>query len=52
MYRRKHHKRIVQLEGVATDGKLPFPLITTGERFIKYRGKRQRTEAWLQGEHE
>jgi hypothetical protein len=52
MYRRKHHKRTFQLRGVATDGKIPFPLITIGERFIKCRGQRKRKEAWFQGDHE
>ena len=40
MYTRKHHKRIVQ-SGVATpDGKIPFPLMTKGGRFIRCRGQR------------
>jgi hypothetical protein len=57
MYMRKHHKRTVQSGGEAPDGKIPFPLMTKGERFIKCRGQRQiyqmqRTEAWFQGEHE
>jgi hypothetical protein len=47
---RKHHKRIVQSGGGNSDGKIPFPLMTKGERFNKCRGKRQRTEAWFQGE--
>jgi hypothetical protein len=57
MYMRKHHKRTVQSGGVAPDGKIPLPLMTKGERFIRCRGQRkiyqmQRTEAWFQGEHE
>ena len=56
MYMRKHHKEIVQSRGVASDGKIPLPLMTKGERFIRCkglircRGKRQRTKAWFQGE--
>jgi hypothetical protein len=59
MYTRKHHKRTVQSGGAAPDGKIPFPLMTKGERFIRCRGQRhgsiyqmQRIEAWFQGEHE
>jgi hypothetical protein len=37
---RKHHKRTVQSGGVAPDGKIPFPLMTKGERFIRCRGQR------------
>jgi hypothetical protein len=33
MYMRKHHKRTVQSGGAAPDGKIPFPLMTKGERF-------------------
>jgi hypothetical protein len=40
MYTRKHHKRIVQLGGEAPDGKMPLPLMTKGERFIRCRGQR------------
>ncbi len=40
MYTRKHHKRIVQSGGAAPDGKIPFPLMTKGEIFIRCRGKR------------
>jgi hypothetical protein len=47
---RKHHKRTVQSGGATPDGKIPFPLMTKGERFIICRGQRQRTEAWFQGE--
>ena len=32
--------KTVLLGGVATDGKILFPLMTKGERFIKYRGQR------------
>jgi hypothetical protein len=35
---RKHHKRKVQLGGVAPDGKIPLPLMTKGGRFIRCRG--------------
>jgi hypothetical protein len=62
MYMRKHHKRTVQSGGATPDGKIPLPLMTKGERFIRCRGQRhgsrgsmiemQRTEAWFQGEHE
>jgi hypothetical protein len=37
---RKHHKRIVQSGGEILDGKIPFSLMTKGERFIRYRGQR------------
>jgi hypothetical protein len=40
MYMRKHHKKTVQLGGVTLDGKIPFPLMTKGERFIRCRGQR------------
>ena len=40
MYTRKHHKRTVQLGGESLDGKIPFPLMTKGDRFIIYRGQR------------
>jgi hypothetical protein len=40
MYMRKHHKKTVQLGGVAPDGKIPLSLMTKGERFIKCKGKR------------
>jgi hypothetical protein len=46
MYMRKHHKRTVQSGGETLDGKIPFPLMTKGERFIRCRGQ----EAWFQGE--
>jgi hypothetical protein len=49
---RKNHKRIVQSGGETPYGKIHFSLMTKGERFIRCRGKRQRTEAWFQGEHE
>jgi hypothetical protein len=31
--------RTVQLGGAALDGKIPFPLMTKGERFIRCKGK-------------
>jgi hypothetical protein len=31
---RKHHKRTVQSGGATPDGKIPFPLMTKGERFL------------------
>jgi hypothetical protein len=31
--------RIVQLGGETLDGKIPFPLMTKGERFIRCKGK-------------
>jgi hypothetical protein len=40
MNTRKHHKRTVQSGGEAPDGKIPFPLMTKGERFIRCRGQR------------
>jgi hypothetical protein len=40
MYMRKHHKRMVQLGGVASDGKIPLPLMKKGGIFIKCRGQR------------
>ena len=40
MYMRKHHKRIVQSGGAAPKGKIPLPLMTKGEIFIKCRGQR------------
>jgi hypothetical protein len=33
-------KRIFQLGGATQDEKIPFPLMTKGERFIKCRGQR------------
>jgi hypothetical protein len=47
---RKHHKRKVQSGGATPDGKIPFPLMTKGERFIRCRGQRQMTYAWFQRE--
>ena len=56
---RKHHKRTVQLGGVDPDGNIPLPLMTKGERFIRYRGQRHgskgsrfircRGQTWFQG---
>ena len=40
MYTRKNHKRIVQSRGATPDGNIHFPLMTKGERFIRYRGQR------------
>jgi hypothetical protein len=40
MYSTKHHKKIVQSGGAAPDGKIPFPLMTKGERFIRCKGQR------------
>jgi hypothetical protein len=40
MYTRKHHKRTVQLGGAVSYGKIPFPLMKNGERFIRCRGQR------------
>jgi hypothetical protein len=37
---RKNHKRIVQSGGATLDGKIPFPLMKKGERFIRCRGQR------------
>jgi hypothetical protein len=52
--------RIVQLGGVSPDGKIPFPLMTKGERFIRCKGKCLEKEhrgmvlggAMVTGEHE
>jgi hypothetical protein len=33
-------KRTIQSGGATPDGKIPFPLMTKGERFIKCRGQR------------
>jgi hypothetical protein len=33
-------KRTVQLGGAALDGKIPLPLMTKGERFIRCKGQR------------
>jgi hypothetical protein len=40
MYMRNHHKKTVQSGGATLDGKIPLPLITKGERFIRCRGQR------------
>jgi hypothetical protein len=40
MYTRKHHKSKVQSGGAALDEKIPLPLITKGERFIRCREQR------------
>jgi hypothetical protein len=40
MYTRKHHKEDSSVRGETPDGKIPFPLMTKGERFIKCRGQR------------
>jgi hypothetical protein len=40
MYMRKHHKKIVYSRGAAPDGKIPLPLMTKGERFIRCKGRR------------
>jgi hypothetical protein len=37
---RKHHKRKIQSGGATPDGKIHFPLMTKGERFIICRGHR------------
>jgi hypothetical protein len=50
MYTRKHHKKTVQSRGETLDGKIPLPLMTKEERFIRCRGQMQRKEAWFQGE--
>jgi hypothetical protein len=33
-------KRTIQSGGEALDGKIPFPLMTKGERFIRCKGQR------------
>jgi hypothetical protein len=43
----------VQSGGETPDGKIPFPLMTKGERFIRCKDRiswRKSTEAWFQGE--
>jgi hypothetical protein len=40
MYTKKHHKKTVQSGEEAPDGKIPLPLMTKGERFIRCRGQR------------
>jgi hypothetical protein len=40
MYMRKHHKRTVKSGGATPDGKIPFPLMKKGERFIRCRGQK------------
>jgi hypothetical protein len=40
MYTRKHHKKTIQLGRETPDGKIPFPLMRKGERFIRCRGER------------
>ena len=40
MYTRKHYKRTVQSGGEAPVGKISFPLMAKGERFIRCRGQR------------
>ena len=40
MYMRKNHKRTIQSGGAAPDGKIPLPLMTKGERFIRCRRQR------------
>jgi hypothetical protein len=40
MYMRKHHKEDSSVRGSSPDGKIPFPLMTKGERFIRCRGQR------------
>jgi hypothetical protein len=37
---RKHHKKTIQSGGEAPDGKIPLPLMTKGEIFIRCRGQR------------
>jgi hypothetical protein len=41
MYTRKHHKKTVHSGGATLDGKIPFPLMKKGERFIRRRGQRK-----------
>jgi hypothetical protein len=49
MYMRKHHKRTVQSGGEAPDGKIHFPLMTKGERFIICRGQRHGSRGMVPG---
>jgi hypothetical protein len=40
IYTRKHHQRKIQSGGATRYEKIPFPLMTKGERFIICRGQR------------
>jgi hypothetical protein len=40
MYTRKHHKEDSSVRGATLDGKIPLPLMTKGERFIRCKGQR------------
>jgi hypothetical protein len=40
MYTRKHHKEDSSVRGSNPDGKIPFPLMTKGDRFIICKGHR------------
>jgi hypothetical protein len=40
MYTRKHHKRTVCQGEQPSDEKIPLPLMTKGERFIRCKGQR------------
>jgi hypothetical protein len=40
MYMRKYHKKRIHSRGAAPNGKIPFPLMTKGEIFIRCRGQR------------
>jgi hypothetical protein len=40
MYMRKHHKEDNSVRGRNPNGKIPLPLMTKGERFIRCRGQR------------
>jgi hypothetical protein len=40
MFTRKHHKEDNSFRGRTSDGKIPFTLMTKGERFIRCRGQR------------
>jgi hypothetical protein len=51
MYTRKHHKRTVQIGGAAPDGKIPLPLMTKGERFIRCKGQRHGSRGSMRQRH-
>jgi hypothetical protein len=40
MYTRKLHKEDISVRGESPNGKIPLPLMTKGERFIRCRGQR------------
>ena len=51
IYTRKHHRRTVQSRGVALDGKIPLPLMTKWERFIRCKGERHGSRGIMRQRH-